>query len=356
MNADFGTVLGQVVRYQDAGAIPPASIIVRGRGMWLLWLLRDPKQAEMVPAAWPEKLELYAGIQRAITERLSTLGADLQARDAARHIRIPGSLHTGAERYVQWWIQGAAGNGLTYTLPELAQFFGVQVRGLNPRVQRVFDETQKERNRSKSKGWKALNARRLRDFVMLKCLRGGGFEQGYRNRAAMIYAWLLRCNGWNREDATREVGRMALDCHPRLTPSECRDAVRTGYGRTIRKIRDQSIGDWLDVTPAESDSLKRTPAASRFNQPKGLDPRQPRARGAAAQERQGAILQIVKEHGGRVQPCRKMVGHLEQRGINAGHVTISQDYRVLGLKTERIHEREAKAAAMQRQTHFHSMI
>ncbi len=52
INADFGTVLGQVVSYQDAGVIPPASIIVRsGRGMWLLWFLHDPKQPEQAERA-----------------------------------------------------------------------------------------------------------------------------------------------------------------------------------------------------------------------------------------------------------------------------------------------------------------
>ena len=354
INADFGTVLGQVVSYPDAGVIPPASIIVRsGRGMWLLWFLRDPKQPEQAERAWWEKVVLYAKIQRAIGERLSTLGADLQARDAARHIRVPGSLHTGSEKYVGWWIQGVGSSVPTYELAELAQFFGVQVRPLNPQVRRVFDEAGKEKNRSKRKGWEALNARRLRDFVNLMAMRGGGFNMGCRNRAAMLYAWLLRCNGWTRSDAAHEVTMMSADCHPRLTASECRDAAKTGFGRTLRKVADQSIANWLTVTPEESAQLEKIPAASKFGIPKQITAKP--ARGTAQQERHIAIREIVRELKDKVPPCREMVELLGRRGINAGHVTISQDYKRLELKTERTRQREGKIDAEQRQKPFPAM-
>ena len=46
--------------YQDQGKIPPASIIVRsGRGMWVIWLLRDPKTPDRAQPAFPEKIDLY---------------------------------------------------------------------------------------------------------------------------------------------------------------------------------------------------------------------------------------------------------------------------------------------------------
>jgi hypothetical protein len=243
LNTDFGTVLGHVVNYQDNGIIPPPSIIVRsGRGIWLLWLLTDHKDPDRSQGAFPEKIGLYAKIQKVIGARLAQLGADLGAQDAARHIRIPGSLHTGSERHVEWWIQGAAAS--IYTLPQLAQFFGVEVHKLNRRVRRVFHEDGKQhKSRGKRRGWEALNARRLREFVQLKAMRGGGFEITCRNHAALIYAWLLRCNSWSRGDATHEVMRMASECHPRLTAAECRGALQTGFGRRMRKMTDQTIAD-----------------------------------------------------------------------------------------------------------------
>ncbi len=246
---DFGTTLGAVVNLQDSSAIPPASIIVRsGRGLWLLWLLGDPKDIERPQWAWPEKVELYCRIQRAIGERLAHMGADLGARDPARHIRVPGSLHSGGEQFVQWWIQGADRRGYMYTLSDLARLFGVQQRKLTQRIRRAFVES----NPRKRRGWQALAARRLRDFECLRAMRGGGFDEGCRNYAALVYAWLLRCNGSKRDEAERQVRRMGSECRGPLSAGAVRRAVKTAYGKTIRKVRDQKLSDWLHISPDES--------------------------------------------------------------------------------------------------------
>ena len=42
---------------------------------------------------------------------------------------------------------------------------------------------------------------------------GGGFLQGCRNLAALIYAFLLRCSGVPRENATVEVALLGAACH-----------------------------------------------------------------------------------------------------------------------------------------------
>jgi hypothetical protein len=66
----------------------------------------------------------------------------------------------------------------------------------------------------------------------------------------------------------------------------------------MRKVRDQSISDWLEVTAAEAELLERLPPASRF-QPKrlaaALDSRPEKVPGADAQNRRIAILEIVRE-------------------------------------------------------------
>jgi hypothetical protein len=94
---DFGAIFGMIIRYQDKGKIPPASIIARsGRGMWLVWLLNDAENPKLPQRAWPEKQRLYYLVQWAIYERLAHIGADPKARDAVRLARIPGSIHSGA--------------------------------------------------------------------------------------------------------------------------------------------------------------------------------------------------------------------------------------------------------------------
>jgi hypothetical protein len=298
LGLDFGTALGLIVNYQDRGVIPPASIIVRsGQGMWLLWLLQDPKDPDQAQGAFVEKLELYARVQRAIYEKLASIGADPAARDPARYIRIRGSLHTGSEQYVQWWIQDSANSGFTYTLTELAQFFGAQAPTLNTGVKEIFEV--KKQIPNNRRGWIALNERRLREFELLLALRAGGFDRGCRNRAAMLYAWLLRCNGWGRTEAASRVRIMAVNCRPPLTLSECRGAVKTGFGRKMRKVRDQTISDLLNITPDESAALEKFPPATRF-QTKQIPaaPEPPiQNRDAGIQNRRLAISAIVEELG-----------------------------------------------------------
>src|ERR1035438_3826471 len=82
----------------------------------------------------------------------------------------------------------------------------------------------------------------------------------------MIYAWLLRTNGVPRHEAAVEVNLMGSECNPRLTPSACRGAVKTGFGRRMARMRDQTISDRLDVTPSEAAMLERLPPATRFKQ------------------------------------------------------------------------------------------
>jgi hypothetical protein len=116
-------VIGRVLNWQEVGQLPHASMIVRsGHGVWLLWLIRDIKNADSSQRAFPDKLELYSRVQAAIVERLLPLGADMAARDAARHLRIPGSLNSGSETNVEW-THGANKPGYIYTLAQLAKLF-----------------------------------------------------------------------------------------------------------------------------------------------------------------------------------------------------------------------------------------
>jgi hypothetical protein len=96
----------------EAGVLPWASMIVNsGRGMWLLWLLHDrsnPTTAHR--GAWADSefdsLMVYSQVNKALVAKLQTLGADAQATDGARYIRMPGSFRTDTETTVWWSIQG----------------------------------------------------------------------------------------------------------------------------------------------------------------------------------------------------------------------------------------------------------
>jgi hypothetical protein len=334
LGLDLGTVIGRVINLQESGQLPHASMIVRsGHGVWLLWLIHDVESAELSQRAFPDKLELYSSIQNAIIERLLFLGADMAARDAARHLRIPGSLNSGAEQTVEWWIQGESSRGYIYTLPQLAKLFkAIPTRRHHGEII--------AHNPAKRRGWVALNARRLRDFNTLRAHRGG-FSEGCRNNAAKIYAWLLRVNAVPPDDV-RGIGQaMAVQCRPKLDKAAVKDAVV--FARKMRRMRDQTIADWLGITPAESEMLEGLPLARAFR-PADESAPEPRPRELnliAIQERRAAIREIIAATG-TVPTVRDMGAILKTKGYAGNHQTVFKDYKALGIKWERTRESSAE--------------
>jgi len=312
--------------------------------MWLLYLLHDHRDPSRAPGAFPEKLQQYIELQRAIFERLTPLGADPAARDAARHVRVPGSLHTGTEGTVKWWIQGEGAAAYSYSLTQLCQLFGVQPAKRHSRERAALEEPEKEKHR---RGWVALNKRRLREFSVLRSMRGG-FSEGCRNNAAMIYAWLLRTNGVPRHAAAVEVNVMGAECHPHLTPSACRDAVKTGFGPRMARMLDQTISDRLDVTPSEAAMLEKLRPATRF---KPQDPPLPEPVPSGIQarrilERRTKITEVTAELGW-VPSVRQMARRLREAGFQGNRQTVFKDYRALGITTARTRAARAEPKSWQ---------
>jgi hypothetical protein len=144
------------------------------------------------------------------------------------------------------------------------------------------------------RGHAQLNARRLREFSLLREIRGS-FAEGCRNRALLIYAWLLRCSRMSPEAILREGHSMGAEWRPPLSVGEIRQAVKTATGRKFTRLRDQTISDWLDITPPERECLEKLPASTRFGRKARVVPESSRR-----VEGKAAILQIVQEGGGSV--------------------------------------------------------
>jgi hypothetical protein len=326
LSLDLGTVIGRLVNLQESGQLPHASMLVRsGHGLWLLWLVCDIGDSDLSQRAFPEKFDLYSRIQAAIIERLLPLGADMAARDAARHLRIPGSLNVGSETTVEWLIQGANDSGYIYTLPQLAGLFNA-VPTKRHRGEIVAH------NPAKRRGWVALNARRLRDFNTLRSLRGG-FCEGCRNNAAKIYAWLLRTNAVPPDDVRGLVAAMAAQCRPRLDSAAVKDAVK--YSKRMQRMRDQVIADWLGISVTESEVLEGFPPAVTFRTANSSTrpPRPRELKDASIQDRRAMVRAVIQERG-NVPSVRQMSRIIADRGVNGNPKTISTDYRAMGITSE----------------------
>ncbi len=71
---------------QDKG-LPPTAVILTGKGLHVYWLFDEPQDPS------ERKVSEYEALQSAIVEHYKGRGADPQARDIARILRIPGSAY-----------------------------------------------------------------------------------------------------------------------------------------------------------------------------------------------------------------------------------------------------------------------
>lgn len=354
-----GEVLGELVAMQDAGEIPPASLFVRsGRGVWALWLLVDgmnPKSGERevhklrhspdTPArATVRALALYAKVQRAIVTRLASLGADLGAVDGPRYAPFPGTLKTGSDQRVQYWVQALADGVPAYTLVRLAEAFDCDIqRGEHPVIaaalpERFADEVAPEvassgrgliaresgRNPSWQRGWTKRWLYLVQDLEILLRLRGGTLEAPgivSRNQALLYYALALKGSGMSDGDVKRR-------CEPlghkmRLTPREIAGAIRNGTRKRkalpSRHLARASVRKALAVTDTERSYL--TPDTA-HNVATGR---------WKANQRHEAIKRVIAENAGRVPSLRQMKGKLALEGCDVSHVTLRADYRACGI-------------------------
>lgn len=232
-------------RLADNGIIPQPSIMARsGRGVYLIWLLRDEKDLRQLPHAWPEKVTLYKAINRALNEKLRShlLPADSHAIDAARVLRVPGSIHRGVSRRVTYVIQlDEHGKGFVYTLPQLAATLDLPAPGGElPAATRALAQPPQYRRKVKdpgsaprrSVGTRKLNALRAADLLTIQTWRGGFLKRGMkytdghsspgRRLMLSIYADFLKGSGAPYGEAFSALRSMALNMTPAY-PSDSPD-------------------------------------------------------------------------------------------------------------------------------------
>jgi hypothetical protein len=170
--------------------------------------------------------------------------------------------------------------------------------------------------------------------------REGCFRDGCRNRAAMIYAHLLKLNGVSLDDARLLLDQLGSQCKPPLTPERIRAVIKSAFEKKRHKFTYQTIADWLEVDPAEAEIIsqkigKPYPAASRFGYiASPSNPGLKETRASRQFARRHEIRSIIEdEEAGNSPSLRAMKVKLSARGIKASRVTIRADYAALGIPT-----------------------
>lgn len=358
----FHEARSRVMDMFEAGELPWASMIVNsGRGMWLLWLLHDyanPSQAHH--GAYDtggefDHLMIYSKVNLAIVNKLRDIGSDPQATDGARYIRTPGSFRTDSESAVWWSIQGTGEAGFSYTLWELADILGVKCRRTLP-VEREAEKQQRKMP-GRAVGQIVSNGDRLTAVRTIIALRGGRVECGSQPHIlAYVYAVCLRYCKVTMSEAFTAVRSMGADCTPKICPSACDAAVRSGYAKGQQRLQKATIARCLHVTKEEAEVI-----AQRIGKPfpcadgalialTALDgsPKKPDLAATRRQE----IRRIIAERG-NVPTVRKMEALLKNRGFDTGsYVSISADYKILGIETPRMKRLREGEAGRQLQSSF----
>ena len=119
-NDYFGTVIPR-----------PTFIIKSGRGLYLIWKIHKGDDKRAMPK--------WSKIQRYIHSKLRGFGADGQALDAARILRVPHTVNTKSKRLV--WIADFA--DVQYTLYEIIKEY--EIRGGENFSQKWGEVTQRQR-------------------------------------------------------------------------------------------------------------------------------------------------------------------------------------------------------------------
>lgn len=344
----------------DLGIIPQPSIMARsGRGVYLLWLLRDVKDPAKLPHAWPEKIELYKACNRALNERLRfhQLPADPGAIDAARVLRFPGSVHRKALRRVTYVIQlDQDGRGFVYTLPDLAAALELPAPGgeLPEKVRELAKPAQYRKVKNpgsaplRSLGTKALNALRAQDLLTIQTWRGSFLKRGMkyqdghsspgRRLMLALYADFLKGSNVDKAEALTSLRAMAQNMTPAY-PSDPPDQdppietlIEAAYSTRPRKWGNPKLCALLGITEDVARKLDL-----KTIRPRAVAHEADQARPLQAdlvKERRELAQQFLKLHGPATTASSLAKFYREQGIIGANRQTANQDLNAIGYKMD----------------------
>ena len=260
-------VLDDALKVLDKAKKPAPSLAIHsGRGLYILWL-----HSPIPRAALPR----WAACQREIHEVLRPYGADGQARDAARVLRIIGTRHGGTGAAVE----ALAPAGEARAFEELASGILPADRGelLDLRVQRALRGTRKPQERlwGAPEGYNAatLWEARLTDLQALRWLRWFGepmpdFRDRWMFVAGVAMSWLAIPSVLRRElyALSREVGGWTEATAKSKLHAVFRTAHASARGEKVEwrgmkvdpryRLKNQTIIEALEITPEEERELK----------------------------------------------------------------------------------------------------
>lgn len=228
-------------------------IVNSGRGLHIKWIIRDY-------AGTQKNIKAWESLQRYFYKQLKSLGADRNAIDVARVLRIPGSYNSKSNTLVKEIVDNKFAY---YDLYELYDKFIYKPYKEQEKVQQ-----KKEKKKSKIRvltNTYNLNKSRLMDLEKLLELRNNEMY-GVRNKFLMLYGTYYLLCGATVEATEQRLIELndIIKSKKRASKSEIETIVRNGLKRADGSEEDvklllpknETIIEMLKITKEEQKFLK----------------------------------------------------------------------------------------------------
>lgn len=332
-----GKAMGQIIDAANKGVVPaPSAYVESGRGLWVFWFLHDENKPHMPPRAYGANPITWKAIERNLLEKFGAAGSDGRAINQTQITRVPGSVNSKSEKAVKWYVHGEGAKPVTYTLRDLGERLKIRFN------EKGYTSAQRKLPQN-ARGHQALYKSRHAQFEFLRQSRGGGFHEGTRHNALMVYAKLLKGMKVPDDELLSRLEELARSCHP---PFPEDDAVKVGVSMLERthlmKLKNETIADYLDITLDEHKALQDAhgdkalpPSANYRTQLETDEPAENPAK-LAKQERikarRRALFAAYERNPNAT--IRELSATLKRAGFDASHRTVFLDLQTLGLDTE----------------------
>ncbi len=228
-------------------------IVNSGRGLHIKWIIRDYSGS-------PRNIKAWESLQRYLYKQLKGLGADRNALDVARVLRVPGTINSKSNTTVQELLNN---NILCYDLYELYNQYIYKPYKEHEKVQK------KEKNKSKVRLLTSsynLNKSRLMDLEKLLELRHNEMY-GTRNKFLMLYGTYYLLCGASAEATEEKLIELnnIIKSKKRASKSEIKTIIRNGIKRAdgsseedvkLLLPKNETIIEMLQITEEEQKFLK----------------------------------------------------------------------------------------------------
>ena len=226
-------------------------ILRSGQGVWAFWFLRDSRigKERFSPRANRMVIPWAESIQQHLHELFAELGADRQATDLCRLMRMPGSVNTKTDVRTSYWLQGGPEGTYTYTLEELDDFWGIGFRD------RVVRSSEGPRQRLLRGGMdpKAMARRRWeRNLEMLVLVfRNVGVREGNRGKAMYLAVTFLSRLGIHGDELRAEAEKFFKQLDQSGSPYTRQQFERALRTESSANPSHQMIADYLNLKPED---------------------------------------------------------------------------------------------------------